>query len=60
MINSGREWDWMDKLGDRNILDKWFEEFKLKAQKVTGGEFENWYDGLSPIELYFYKRWING
>jgi hypothetical protein len=27
--------------------------------KITGGEFENWYEGLSPIEKVSYGKSLN-
>tara|TARA_R110000744_G_scaffold35951_1_gene82958 strand:+ start:205 stop:339 length:135 start_codon:yes stop_codon:yes gene_type:complete len=42
-----------------NRLEQWYNKFKLEAQSINGGDFENWYEGLSPMRNYFYNIWIN-
>ena len=38
------------------ILDK----LKIEAQQIKGSDFQNWYEGLSPIRRWLYGEWING
>jgi hypothetical protein len=35
-----------------------FDRMKLEAQQIKGGDFENWYEGLSPIRKWLYGHWI--
>lgn len=37
------------------IIKRIYEE----SLKITGGEFENWYEGLSPIEKVSYGKLLN-
>jgi hypothetical protein len=54
MINTGKEWDWMDN----NLMEELFENMKIEAQQIKGGDFENWYEGLSPIRKWLYGHWL--
>ena len=35
MINSGREWDWMDNLEIRDIVVYWIDELGLTGWTIT-------------------------
>ena len=40
-------------------MDKIMEDLMVEARKIKGGDFENWYEGLSPIRRWLYGEWIN-
>ena len=53
-------WDYkyLNKLEKHKRMRELFNKMKLEAQQIKGGDFENWYEGLSPIRKWLYGIWI--
>tara|TARA_Y100000361_G_scaffold153215_1_gene174488 strand:+ start:1539 stop:1727 length:189 start_codon:yes stop_codon:yes gene_type:complete len=45
-------------LKNHDPMKELFDRMKLEAQQIKGGDFENWYEGLSPIRKWLYGHWI--
>jgi hypothetical protein len=38
------------------LLEKRSEQIWKEYLTIKGGDFENWYEGLSPIESYLFNK----
>jgi|TARA_B100001758_G_C17887403_1_gene341867 ubiquinone/menaquinone biosynthesis C-methylase UbiE len=52
------DYQYLSKILNRNPMKELNERMKLEAQQIKGGDFENWYEGLSPIRKWLYGIWI--
>jgi hypothetical protein len=40
-------------------MEEIMKSMKAEAMTIKGGDFANWYEGLSPIRKWLYGEWIN-